>query len=145
VKGEPSPVDRGKLLSEPGDIVPVRIEVEPDSMRWPALYCPRQNRIVGPHSKFFADTLQQTFNLILRDNRLHLVHTSGKGQPRRNHAAEPERRHCAVSRRRVRSLRFFGSTTRASPKIRPSLRLATFMANGAMVLFVGAAFYTVRR
>lgn len=76
VKGEPSPVDRNKPLSEPGDIVAVRIEVEPDGMGWPALYCPRQNRIVGPHSKFFADTLQQTFNLVLRDNRLHLVHAS---------------------------------------------------------------------
>jgi len=54
VSGEPAPVDRGKPLSEPGNIVPVRIEVEPDGMTWPALYCPRQKRIVGPHSKFFA-------------------------------------------------------------------------------------------
>jgi hypothetical protein len=87
VKGEPSPVDRGKSLSEPSDIVPVRIEVEPDSMTWPALYCPRQNRIVGPHSKFFADTLQQTFNLVLRESRLHLVHAKS-AEPDADHRAQ---------------------------------------------------------
>jgi hypothetical protein len=90
VKGEPSPVDRNKPLSEPGDIVPVRIEVEPDGMTWPALYCPRQNRIVGPHSKFFADTLQQTFNLLLRDNRLHLVRAAGKERLQRDRGADPQ-------------------------------------------------------
>jgi hypothetical protein len=109
-------------------------------MGWPALYCPRQNRIVGPHSKFFADTLQQTFNLVLRDNRLHLVHAS---------SAEPD------ADRRAQTLcgesaageitSFLRVYTRANPKIRPSLRLATFMANGAMVLFVGGAFYTLGR
>jgi hypothetical protein len=72
VKGEPSPVDRQSSLSEPDDIIPVRIEVEPDRMTWPALYCRRQNRVVGPRSKFFAETLQHTFNLVLRDNLLHL-------------------------------------------------------------------------
>jgi hypothetical protein len=89
VNGEPSPADRSKPLSEPGDIVPVRIEVEPDGMTWPALYCSRQNRIVGPHSKFFADTLQQTFELIVRDNRLHLVRAGGKEWQQRNHGVEP--------------------------------------------------------
>jgi len=87
VTGEPSPVDRNKPVSEPCDIVPMRIEVEPDGMTWPALYCPRQNRIVGPHSKFFADTLQQTFNLILRDAQLHLVRGGGKEWLRRNRGA----------------------------------------------------------
>jgi hypothetical protein len=90
VQGEPSPADLSKSLSQPGDIIPVRIEVEPDGMTWPALYCSRQNRIVGPHSKFFADTLQQTFNLILRDNRLHLVHASGEEWPRRDRGAESD-------------------------------------------------------
>jgi hypothetical protein len=38
VKGEPSPIDPSGLLSEPDEIIPVRIEVEPDYMAWPALY-----------------------------------------------------------------------------------------------------------
>jgi hypothetical protein len=77
VKGEASPVDRSKALSEADDIIPVRIEVEPHGMTWPALYCPRQNQLVGPYSKFFANTLQQTFKLVRRNDQLHLVHADG--------------------------------------------------------------------
>jgi hypothetical protein len=77
VRGEPSPVDPSKSLSEPNEIIPVRIEVEPDHITWPALYCPRRNEIVGPRSKYFADTLQQTFNLVRRNGRLHLVRADG--------------------------------------------------------------------
>src|SRR5262245_64428743 len=64
VRGEPSPVDCSKPLSGPIDIIPVRIEVEPDRMTWPALFCPRRNQIVGPHSEFDARHLQQTFKLL---------------------------------------------------------------------------------
>jgi hypothetical protein len=77
VKGEPSPVDRGKSLSGPNDIIPVRIEVEPNRMTWPALYCPRQNQIVGQHSEFFTHSLQQTFKLVQLNDRLHLVRARG--------------------------------------------------------------------
>lgn len=73
VKGEPSPVDLSKSLSEPHEIIPVRIEVEPNRMTWPALYCPRRNQIVGPHSKFVVRHLQQTFKLVRRSDGLHLV------------------------------------------------------------------------
>jgi hypothetical protein len=77
VKGEPSPVDRSKTLSEPTEIIPVRIEVEPDRMTWAALYCPRRNQIVGPHSKFDARHLQQTFKLVQLNDRFHLVGADG--------------------------------------------------------------------
>ena len=77
VRGEPSPVDPSKSQSEPNEIVPVRIEVEPDQRTWSALYCPRRNEIVGPRSKFFAYTLQQTFNLVRQNGRLHLVRADG--------------------------------------------------------------------
>jgi hypothetical protein len=50
VKGDPSPIDLSKSLSEPDELILVRIEVEPDRMTWPALYCPRRNQIVGPFS-----------------------------------------------------------------------------------------------
>jgi hypothetical protein len=77
VKGEPSPVDPSKSLSEPDEIIPVRLEVEPDRMTWPALYCPRRNQIVGPHSKFVARHLQQTFQLVQRNDWFHLVRADG--------------------------------------------------------------------
>jgi hypothetical protein len=80
VAGEPSPADPGAPLSEPQGIIPVRIEVEPDNMRWPALYCPRRNQIVGPHSQFVAARVQQAFNLVRQDATLHLVPVDGAEQ-----------------------------------------------------------------
>lgn len=77
VKGEPLPVDLSKSLSEPDEIIPVRIEVGPHGMTWPALYCPRRNQIVGPHRKFAFDTVQHNFELIQRNDRFHLVHADG--------------------------------------------------------------------
>jgi hypothetical protein len=73
VKGDPSPVDLSKSLSEPDEIILVRIEVEPDRITWPALYCPRRNQIVGPLSKYNADAVQHAFKLIRQNDRLHLV------------------------------------------------------------------------
>ena len=77
VTGEPSPVDPCQSLSEPDAIIPVRIEVEPDRMTWRALYCPRRKQIIGPHSKFAADKVQHSFELVRRKDRLHLVHADG--------------------------------------------------------------------
>jgi hypothetical protein len=73
VAGEPLPVYPSQPLSEPDEIMPVRIEVEPDGMTWPALYCPRRKQIIGPHSKFTADKVQRTFELVRQNDRLHLV------------------------------------------------------------------------
>jgi hypothetical protein len=80
VAGEPSPVDPRQPLSEPEEIILVRIEVEPDHMTWPALYCRRRKQIVGPHSKFVAAAVQHRFELIRRDDRLHLVSADGATQ-----------------------------------------------------------------
>ena len=74
VTGEPLPVDPSQPLSEPDEIVLVRIEVEPDRMTWPALYCPQRKQIIGPLSKFTADKLQRTFELVRQNDHFHLVH-----------------------------------------------------------------------
>jgi hypothetical protein len=77
VAGEPSPADPGQSLSAPEQIILVRIEVEPDHMTWHALYCPRRAQIIGPHAKFSADRVQHIFELVRRNNRLHLVRADG--------------------------------------------------------------------
>lgn len=74
VKGEPSPADPGAPLSEPQEIIPVRIEVEPNNRTWPALYCARRKQVIGPMSGYAADRVQRKFNLVGRDDQLHLVH-----------------------------------------------------------------------
>jgi len=77
VADEPCPTDPDAPLSEPHEIVLVRIEVEPDDLTWPALFCPRRNQIIGPHSAFAADRVQRAFDLVRRDAQLHLVRADG--------------------------------------------------------------------
>src|SRR5262245_18678296 len=102
VKGAPSPADPGAPLSEPQEIVRVRIEVEPDRRPWPALYCARRNQVIGPFSAFAADRVQRNFNLVRRHDQLHLVHAKAPADapptrklwfgPRRKAEAEVDRR-----------------------------------------------------
>ena len=151
VSGEPAPVDRGKPLSEPGNIVPVRIEVEPDGMTWPALYCPRQKRIVGPHSKFFADTLQQNFNLVVRSNQLHLVHawavTPPAGKGRRRGGEKSNRRDLTLCAEPAvgEVIAFLRTYYPGKPDHVSQPRRAISTANGAMGAFAGAVCCTSRR
>jgi hypothetical protein len=49
-------------------------------MTWLSLYCPRRKQIIGPHSKFIAERVQHTFELIRRNDRLHLVRADGADQ-----------------------------------------------------------------
>jgi hypothetical protein len=70
-KGEESRPDLSEPLSEPDELIPVRVEVDPDRMTWPALYCPRRNEIV-PSSYFTARHVQYNFELIRQNIRLHL-------------------------------------------------------------------------
>jgi hypothetical protein len=73
VKGDPVVARPEQPLSEPEAIIPVRIEVEPDRDPWIALYCPSRNQIIGPHSQFFADRVQENFELVRQNGLLHLV------------------------------------------------------------------------
>jgi hypothetical protein len=106
---------------------------EPDRTTWHARSCPRRKQIIGPHSKFVADKVQHSFELVQRNDRLHLVHADGADRTLCGEPAAGE------------MIPFLAMTTRTNPKIRQSPRLATFMPSGAMVLFVSIAFCTIRR
>lgn len=73
VTGDPMAARPDQPLSEPEEIIPVRIEVDPDRDPWSALYCPRRNQVVGPRNQFFADRVQENFELVRQNGLLHLV------------------------------------------------------------------------
>jgi hypothetical protein len=73
VSGDPVAAKPGQPLSEPDEIIHVRIEVQPDRDSWIALYCPRRNQVIGPHSRFLAHRVQQNFELVGQNGSLHLV------------------------------------------------------------------------
>jgi hypothetical protein len=73
VKGDPVVAKPEQQLSAPEELIPVRIDVEPDRDSWSALYCQRRNQIVGPHNRFFTDRVQENFELVRQNGLHHLV------------------------------------------------------------------------
>lgn len=57
-------------LSAPEDLIAVRVTQE--GCGWTALFCPLRNELIGPLRPFFAEDLQQNFDLLRRKDRLHL-------------------------------------------------------------------------
>ncbi len=54
------------------ELIPVRIEVDPDGENWASLFCPEQNQLVGPMSSTVVDDMQHELALISQRGRLHL-------------------------------------------------------------------------
>lgn len=71
-RGEPELVDYDAKISPPKQLIPVVIEIEPDNQRWYGLYCPARKMVIGPDSHFNITHMQETFELVLIENVLHL-------------------------------------------------------------------------
>lgn len=79
VAGPPLPRYPNMPISDVDELIPVRIEVDPDGENWAALFCPTQNQLVGPMGSRVISDMQHCLPLISQRGRLHLQ-VPGTGQ-----------------------------------------------------------------
>lgn len=74
VKGEPLPEYRDRPMSALDALVVVRVEEEPDRSGFISLYCPQQERLVGPLDSILDYIMQTEYRLVAQHDLLHLVY-----------------------------------------------------------------------
>ncbi len=71
--GDPLPTYPDRPRSAVEDLVPVTVELDRDGVSWGALYCPSQQRLLGPYYQHNVSDLQEEFELVAQGGREHLV------------------------------------------------------------------------
>lgn len=78
VAGDPLPAFPKRPLSGADDLIPVIVFEDCNRSDWGAVYCPSQNRVVGPVSRMVSTGMQRCLDLVSQNGKLHLRENTPK-------------------------------------------------------------------